>query len=61
LLLGELLQIMHFDKNLPLEQQPPSAELAVILSLVGIPALAYSAGLIFLWFYRLPEKVDSRA
>jgi GPH family glycoside/pentoside/hexuronide:cation symporter len=61
LLLGELLQIMNFDKNLPLEQQPPSAELAVILSLVGIPALAYSAGLIFLWFYRLPEKVDSRA
>ncbi len=61
LLLGELLQLMHFDKNLPLEQQPASAELAVTLSLVGIPALAYSAGLIFLWFYRLPEKVDSRA
>ena len=58
LLLGELLQIMHFDKNLPLEQQPPSAELAVILSLVGIPSVAYAAGLIFLWFYRLPERVD---
>jgi len=55
LLLGELLQLMDFDKNLPLEQQPPSAELAVILSLIGIPSLAYTAGLIFLWFYRLPD------
>ena len=58
LLLGELLQLMHFDKNLPLEQQPASAELAVILSLVGIPSLAYTAGLIFLWFYKLPERVE---
>lgn len=57
LLLGELLQLMNFDKNLPLEQQPPSAELAVILSLVGIPSLAYAAGLVFLWFYKLPERV----
>lgn len=57
LLLGELLQLMKFDKNLPLEQQPPSAELAVILSLVGIPSLAYAAGLVFLWFYKLPERL----
>lgn len=58
LLLGELLQLMHFDKNLPLENQPPSAELAVTLSLVGIPALAYGLGLLFLWFYHLPDDLE---
>lgn len=57
LLLGELLQMMHFDKNLPLEKQPASAELAVTLSLVGIPALAYGLGLLFLYFYRLPDDL----
>jgi Na+/proline symporter len=30
----------------------------VTLSLVGIPSLAYTAGLIFLWFYKLPERVE---
>jgi Na+/melibiose symporter-like transporter len=52
---------MDFDKNLPLEQQPASAELAVTISLVGIPAAAYAAGLIFLWFYRVPERVGGAA
>jgi GPH family glycoside/pentoside/hexuronide:cation symporter len=61
LVLGELLQAMDFDKNLPLEQQPASAELAVTISLVGIPAAAYAAGLIFLWFYRVPERVGGAA
>ncbi len=60
LLLGELLQIMNFNKALPLEQQPASAELAVILSLVAIPSAAYAGGLLFLWFYRLPDTVPAR-
>lgn len=57
LVLGELLEAMHFDKSLPLEQQPASAEFAVVLSLVWIPAFAYAAGLLFLWFYRVPERI----
>jgi GPH family glycoside/pentoside/hexuronide:cation symporter len=61
LLLGELLQAMDFDKNLPLEQQPASAELAVSLSLIGIPCIGYGLGLVFLWFYRLPERVGGTA
>ena len=58
LALGELLQAMHFDKNLPLEQQPASAEVAVLIALIGIPVFAYLGGLIFLWFYRVDEKVE---
>jgi len=61
LLLGELLQAMQFDKNLPLEQQPASAEVAVMLSLIGIPCLAYGLGLIFLWKYRLPERIGGES
>lgn len=60
LLLGNLLQMMNFDSKLPLEQQPPSAGLAVMLSLVAIPSIAYGLGLVFLWFYRLPERIDER-
>ncbi len=60
LLLGNLLQMMNFDSKLPLEQQPPSAGLAVMLSLVAIPSIAYGLGLVFLWFYRLPERIDDR-
>lgn len=59
-LLGALLAAMNFDSKLPLEKQPPSAELAVMLSLVAIPSLAYGLGLVFLWFYRLPEKIGDR-
>lgn len=58
LALGELLQAMHFDKNLPLEQQPASAEVAVLIALIGIPVFAYACGLIFLWFYRVNERVE---
>jgi GPH family glycoside/pentoside/hexuronide:cation symporter len=61
LFLTTLLAAMDFDSKLPLEQQPPSAELAVMLSLVAIPSLAYGLGLVFLWFYRLPEQLDGRA
>ncbi len=60
LMLGNLLQAMGFDSKLPLESQPPSAELAVMLSLVAIPSLAYGLGLVFLYFYRLPEKIGDR-
>ncbi|MEZ5459264.1 MAG: MFS transporter [Steroidobacteraceae bacterium] len=58
LALGELLQAMHFNKNLPLEQQPATAEVAVLVALVGIPVCAYLGGLLFLWFYRIEEKLD---
>ncbi len=61
LMLGNLLQWMNFDSKLPLEQQPASAEFAVMLSLVAIPSVAYGLGLVFLWFYRLPEKLEGRA
>ena len=60
LFLTTLLAAMDFDSKLPLEQQPPSAELAVMLSLVAIPSVAYGLGLVFLWFYRLPERLDER-
>jgi len=60
LLLGYLLAAMDFDSKLPLEKQPPSAEFAVMLSLVAIPSVAYALGLVFLWFYRLPEVVGGR-
>lgn len=59
-LLGMLLAAMNFDSKLPLEQQPPSAELAVMLSLVAIPSIAYGLGLVFLWFYRLPEDIGGQ-
>ncbi len=59
-LLGMLLAAMNFDSKLPLEQQPPSAELAVMLSLVAIPSIAYGLGLVFLWFYRLPENIGGQ-
>jgi GPH family glycoside/pentoside/hexuronide:cation symporter len=61
LFLTGLLAAMNFDSKLPLEKQPPSAELAVMLSLVAIPSVAYGLGLVFLWFYRLPEQLDDRA
>jgi GPH family glycoside/pentoside/hexuronide:cation symporter len=61
LFLTSLLAAMDFDSKLPLEQQPPSAELAVMLSLVAIPSVAYGLGLVFLWFYRLPEQIEGRA
>jgi GPH family glycoside/pentoside/hexuronide:cation symporter len=57
LVLGFLLSGMGFDKNLPLEQQPDSAQLAVYIGLVWIPAVVYTLGYGLLWFYRLPEKV----
>lgn len=57
LFLGFLLQWMNFDKDLPLEQQPASAEFAVMVSQVAIPVAAYGLALGFLWFYRLPERV----
>ena len=60
LVLGFLLSGMGFDKNLPLEQQPESANLAVYIGLVWIPAAVYSIGFALLWCYQLPEKVGDR-
>lgn len=60
LFVGTLLQLMNFDSKLPLEKQPPSAGVAVMLSLVAIPSLAYGLALVFLRFYRLPERIGDR-
>jgi glycoside/pentoside/hexuronide:cation symporter, GPH family len=60
LLLGALLQAMNFNSKLPLENQPASAEVAVMLGLVAIPCVAYGLGLLFLWFYRLPERIGGQ-
>jgi GPH family glycoside/pentoside/hexuronide:cation symporter len=59
LVLGFLLSGMGFDKNLPLENQPDSAQLAVYIGLVWIPAAVYTLGFTLLWFYRLPERVGN--
>jgi GPH family glycoside/pentoside/hexuronide:cation symporter len=59
LVLGFLLSGMGFDKNLALESQPASAQLAVYIGLVWIPSAAYTLGFILLWFYRLPERVGN--
>ena len=60
LVLGFLLSGMGFDKNLPLEAQPDSAQLAVYIGAVWIPVVTYSLGFILLWFYRLPEKIGDQ-
>ncbi len=55
-LLGALLAAMHFDKTLPLDRQPPSASVAVILSLVGIPVVTFALSLVLLFRYDLSEE-----
>ncbi len=57
LILGFLLSTMGFNKELALEDQPESAQLAVYIGLVWIPAGVYALGYVLLWFYRLPERV----
>jgi len=57
LALGFLLSGMGFDKNLPLNAQPDSAQLAVTIGLVWIPAIAYALGFVLLLFYKLPETI----
>ncbi len=57
LALGFLLSGMGFDKNLPLDSQPDSAQLAVTIGLVWIPAIAYGLGFVLLLFYKLPETI----
>ncbi len=57
LILGFLLSAMGFNKELALEDQPESAQLAVYIGLVWIPAGVYALGYVLLWFYRLPERV----
>jgi GPH family glycoside/pentoside/hexuronide:cation symporter len=57
LVLGFMLSSMGFDKAVPLEQQPASAELAVYIGLVWIPVVTYALGFLLLSFYKLPEKI----
>lgn len=57
LVLGFLLGGMGFDGNLPLEEQPASAELAVYIGLVWIPTVVYILGFVLLMFYKLPERI----
>jgi len=61
LVLGFLLSGMGFDKNLALEAQPDSAQLAVYIGAVWIPVVVYLIGFILLWFYRLPEQIGDQA
>lgn len=59
-LLGWLLQWFKYDKTMPLDQQPESASVGVIASLVGVPALSFALSLIFLWKYDLTDaKLDA--
>lgn len=59
-LLGWLLQWFKYDKTLPLDQQPESASIGVMASLVGVPALSFALSLIFLWKYDLTDaKLDA--
>ncbi|MFO1426499.1 MAG: MFS transporter [Steroidobacteraceae bacterium] len=56
LVLGVLLKMYEFNKNVPLEDQPPSAATAVMLSIVWVPAAAWALSLLFIWRYRLPDR-----
>ena len=56
LMLGALLQGMGFDKNLPLEAQSKSAELAVMIAMVVIPAITFGLSLLLLKFYDLTDE-----
>lgn len=55
-LLGSLLHWMGFDKNLPLEAQPPGAATAVMISMVAIPCVVFAASLLLLWRYDLTDE-----
>jgi GPH family glycoside/pentoside/hexuronide:cation symporter len=57
LALGLLLAAFDFNKNLPLESQPPGSERAVMISIVWLPAAAWLTSLIFIWRYRLKESL----
>lgn len=60
LILGFLLGFMGFNKNLPLNQQPESAELAVYIGMIWIPIIMYIIGFVALMFYRLPEVIGDK-
>jgi GPH family glycoside/pentoside/hexuronide:cation symporter len=60
LLLGWLLEWFHFDKRLPLEQQPESASSGVLVSLIAVPAVTFALSLFFLAKYDLTDaKLDA--
>ncbi|MFK8053388.1 MAG: MFS transporter, partial [Woeseiaceae bacterium] len=60
LALGALLSSMGFDKTLPLNQQPESAELAVYIGIVWIPAAMYTLALLLLTRYKLPDTLPGQ-
>ena len=55
-LLGLLFSVLDFDKSLKLEQQPPGASTAVLISVSLIPALAFASSLLLLRRYDLTEQ-----
>ena len=57
LLLGWLLQWFNFDKTLPLESQPESASIGVIISMVAIPAVTFGLSLLLLRNYNLTDEI----
>ncbi|MEO0995963.1 MAG: MFS transporter [Pseudomonadota bacterium] len=59
LALGVLLSKMHFDKTLPLDQQPASAETAVYIGVVWLPVAMYTIAVLLLSQYKLPDVLPA--
>lgn len=57
LLLGLILKASGFDSEVPPENQPASAQTAILFCMVAIPALAQVCMMFFVWLYRLPETI----
>jgi len=60
MVIGFMLGYMGFDQNLPLEQQPESAELAVYIGVIWVPVAIYIISFFTLYFYRLPEIINGK-
>lgn len=60
LILGLLLSGTGFDKNLPLDQQPDSAAVAVYIGMVWLPAALYAAAALILTRYNLADDIAER-
>lgn len=58
LALGALLSQMGFDKTLPLDQQPASAEMAVYIGIVWLPVAMYTGALLLLTQYKLADDLS---
>lgn len=57
LLLGLILKSFGFDSELSAEEQPASAATAILICMVAIPVIAQLCMMLFVWLYRLPEKI----